>query len=632
MRNTLWVLTPLAVLCFGCPQTSGTDGGNGTDSGSGNSDSGTPDSGTDAGPACDWPQFAHDSTHSSNTCAVAQPPNRVLATLVYDPFVPNEQWETYGGDLQAHYPSPLLVGDDVYMMNKSGQYVDCEPPLSGPYADGGYTGLLADGGPCGSFAWNSEVWTEKKFEWEDGVLMEQWMFWSDWKPVPAFLTTWEPPFQAAVVADTVLIPGAGGTVHQVDRDTGVQRALLNPFPVDGGINPNIYLTGGIAVDGQNNAYYNALLLDPNDVFNDATGYLVRIGADGTLSSATYQSLVPIAPAATDLCYGVFDTYQFDPDSGIDYPILLPPPDDGGNPVYPAQASCMSQRAGLNATPAVGPDGTIYIVSRAHDYEHYGFIAAVNPDLTPKWQVSMRDYLNDGCGVLIPADAFPDGGLPDGGYGFDHCRVGAAAGVDPGTNMKPVGIVDDASSATPIVLPDGTIAYGSLSFYNNDRGHLFHVSSAGVLGTYDFGWDITPAFYSHDGTYSLITKDNHYFFWDGSPSTYYITQLDASLHPEWSFQNTNPNACTRQPDGGVTCVPNVPNDGFEWCISAPAVDGAGKILGNSEDGNLYILGSDGGLSSQTFLQLALGAAYTPVAMDSQGRIYALNGGYLTVLGQ
>lgn len=36
--------------------------------------------------------------------------------------------------------------------------------------------------------------------------------------------------------------------------------------------------------------------------------------------------------------------------------------------------------------------------------------------------------------------------------------------------------------------------------------------------------------------------------------------------------------------------------------------------------------------QTFPNQALGAAYTPIALDPSGRIYALNNGELSVLGR
>ena len=53
------------------------------------------------------------------------------------------------------------------------------------------------------------------------------------------------------------------------------------------------------------------------------------------------------------------------------------------------------RPALNAAPAIGTDGTIYTVTRTHlldGINRYAGIAAVNPDLTPKWWTSMRDRL------------------------------------------------------------------------------------------------------------------------------------------------------------------------------------------------------------------------------------------------
>jgi hypothetical protein len=36
-------------------------------------------------------------------------------------------------------------------------------------------------------------------------------------------------------------------------------------------------------------------------------------------------------------------------------------------------------------------------------------------------------------------------------------------------------------------------------------------------------------------------------------------------------------------------------------------------------------------TQTFLNQALGAAYTPISLDPSGRVYTLNNGELTILG-
>jgi len=54
--------------------------------------------------------------------------------------------------------------------------------------------------------------------------------------------------------------------------------------------------------------------------------------------------------------------------------------------------------------------------------------------------------------------------------------------------------------------------------------------------------------------------------------------------------------------------------------------------NAEDGFVYQIGQGGVLKTQTFLNQALGAAYTPISLDPRGRIYTLNNGELTVFGR
>src|SRR5438445_12346526 len=78
----------------------------------------------------DWTQWGLSASHSGVACAEAQPMVRALVDIVYDPFVPDESLET-GGDLLAHYQTPLVAGDDVFMMAKSGDFVPCNPPGSG---------------------------------------------------------------------------------------------------------------------------------------------------------------------------------------------------------------------------------------------------------------------------------------------------------------------------------------------------------------------------------------------------------------------------------------------------------------------------------------------------------------------
>jgi len=204
-----------------------------------------------------------------------------------------------------------------------------------------------------------------------------------------------------------------------------------------------------------------------------------------------------------------------------------------------------------------------------------------------------------------------------------------------------------------------VLYGAYTRYNIARGHLvkFSASTGRVMAFFDFGWDTTPAAFSHDGTYSIVIKDNHYdeeagFYCNPSSGVsltvcastgipagpFYITQLNANLVPEWKFHGIETNSCTTNPDGTLSCVSDHPN-GFEWCINAPVIDGNRTVYVESEDGHAYVIpqGHTGVFDMNSpdvkrlFLRLALGAAYTPLSIDQNGRIYTQNGGHLFVLG-
>ena len=211
------------------------------------------------------------------------------------------------------------------------------------------------------------------------------------------------------------------------------------------------------------------------------------------------------------------------------------------------------------------------------------------------------------------------------------------------------MVNDSSSSSPAVAPDGSILYGAYTRYNYTQGHLMHFDANGnYLGAFGFGWDLTPAIFAHNGTWSAIVKNNHYgdtgSYCDdpnicppdrtstnpASPEAYYVSQIRVDMSIEWSFQNTNNRSCSRNSDGSISCVSDHPF-GFEWCVNAPVVDSNGVVYANSEDGNLYAIAPGGKLKQQLFQQLAIGAAYTPASLDSEGRIYTQNDGHLFIAG-
>jgi hypothetical protein len=552
---------------------------------------------------CNWTQFAQDPTHAGNACTKGQLPRKLLAHVVFDPFAGIAAAEAArGGEatLLVHYPAPLVVDDDVYLLAKGGSWTPCEPLGSFALADGGEQ--------CGLAARDSQSWGVQRLHWEGGILKPVWTYASDWKPPPFALTDWEPVFQPAIGGDVLYVPGANGAVHRVDRLSGKLIGKLEAASATGA-----FVAGGIAVDSKGVAFFTVLTTAPEG------GLLVRADSAGTQTTVSFDALVPGAP--TD-CRGTFNPPSFERPY---------PPVDGGIFLEPPKITCRAQRPGLNSTPAVAPDGTVYVVGRAHNSSRYSSLIAATNALKPQWARSLRGILNDGCGVTNPSIGVPN---PDGGTTRTGlCRVGAPQGVDPATNEPPAGRVDDASTSSPVVLPDGTVLYGALTSYNTARGHLLRFSSTGEpMETYDFGWDVTPAVWKHDGSFSLLSKDNHYFEWDGSAPKFLLTRLSPSLKPEWSFKNSNLEACHTEVDGGVTCATGDHPDGFEWCINAPAVDSEGTMFANAEDGNLYVIDATGKEKGRFFLKLAIGAAYTPIAIDKVGRIYAENGGELFVVGE
>ena len=554
------------------------------------------------GGRCEWRQWGQSFAHDGQVCARGQEPLRELEHVTIDPFVAQEQAES-SGSLVVHYQVPLLDRRGyVFVLQKAGIYVSCDPPGSGQPA------------PCGWNAMGTQVWTETAFRWRQGRLVQQWSFASDWKPVPGrFVSGWEPMFQPALSAKLVYVPGAGGTIYKLDKRKGRVEARINPFGTT--IDPDTYVAGGLTIDASGNVYYNVLRLDPViPVLGDAEGWLVKVSRRDEVSMVAYRNLIPGAPAADDLCFLTFASLGVQP--ARPWP---PPPNPDGSQALPPLARCSSQRPAVNVTPAIGPDGTIFTVSRAHRLGSYAYVVALTPDLQLRWATSLRDLVEDGCGVLVPY-----------GSSSSDCRPGSRLGVDPATNLPPAGNVLDLASSSPTALPDGGVLYGVNNGYNGSRGHLVKLdASGGFVGAYDFGWDSTPALYAHDGTYSVVIKDNHY----ATNGPFFITQLDAGLKVEWQFANTNSQTCERLPDGTVSCVDDGEHpDGFEWCINAPAVDRDGTVYANSEDGNFYVVDQGGMQKAHVFLNRTQGAAYTPLAIDSEGRIYAMNNGELSVLGR
>ena len=582
-------------------------------------------------PAPFWGQWGQTPQHTGTVGVAGQTGSRILADIVYDPFTSKEEQGPYAtGDLLAHFQTPLIDGNDVFMECKTGQYSNIKN-------------------------WQVQTWCEKKFTWVDGVLTLQWNHISDWKPVPFSPDKdgpgWEPVYHAVLTAQAIWVPGFGGSVFKLDRDTGT-GPQINPFGTT--LDPNTFTVGPLSADKKGNIYYNVMQLDGSakdpwaDGVDVPNSWLVKITASGVPTAVPWSSLVTgvdtegnAIPAATAQC-----PWRY-PNSALPWPVLKP----DGTPAAPDTVTCGSQRPPVNTAPAIGPDGTIYDISRAAHDDYFGYVVAINPNLTTRWLASMREKFTDGCGTAT----LPPNGAPGG------CRVGAPLGVSPPTGKKGDGRVLDDSTSAVVVAPDGSVYYGAYTRYNYAQGHMMRWSSSGVylpanndaLSGFQFGWDITPGIYPYtapDGssTFAVITKENHYgdvgsYCNDaticppdrtatnpGYPEQYFIAATNPDLSVRWRFQNKNTNSCGYNNQGVFTCTSDHPF-GFEWCVNAPGVDVNGTVFANSEDGNLYELDRNGNLVNQVFTNLAVGAAYTPLSIGPDGKIYTQNNGHLFVVG-
>lgn len=527
-----------------------------------------------------WSQFGGNPRHTSNTTTSAQSMARIVADVVHDPYVDYERQAAGGESLNVHYASPLLDGDDVFMSYKSTTFTFLNPSLSGP------------------IVWD---WSVHRLHWENGQLVEKWSAMLDYQQVPPRAGLWETVVQPVIANGFIYAPAFGGSLLQIDRNSGSVVRRINPFGV---LDGNTFVSGPPAADASGNIFYTAFRMQNggNPWLDDIAGaWLIRVAPDGSSAIVPFSTLIPDAPKADDACRTQFARGTSP----------LPPTPTAVPPATP----CGSQRPGLNVAPAISSDGTIYVMSRAHANDYYSYLVAVNPDLTPKWDRSLRLRFNDGCNVFYPPNGTPGG-----------CPAGTATGVDPNTNEAGSGRVNDLSTASPVVAPDGSIIYGAHSAYNLAQGHLMHFAAGGsYLGDYPFGWDTTPAIWQHDGTYSIVTKENHYAF-DFQPAPGdFITQLDPQFHVEWQYANPSRIVCHAADD----C--DVEEYGFEFCVNAPAVDMHGTVYANSEDGILYAIRQGGVLLDRIPLGAPEGSAYTPLAIDNQGRVYAEAGGHLLAVG-
>ena len=227
--------------------------------------------------AQDWSQWGRDATHRGVSESPGVRLQRVVASVVVDPFVADMK-RRYGY-LPVHYPVTLVDGKTIVTVEKSGTF----------------TGIPTR---------HTQEWSVSTFVRTSAGLRRMWSVATDWKPAPHFGGTGgailEQPYQCAIDGEAVWAPAAGGTMLKVNRVSGRISARVNPFGA--AVDPQIFAVGGPVVDANRNVYYNAIRLHADrpwaeDVQN---AWLVRISADGAVSTVSYSVLLPNAPKPSGL--------------------------------------------------------------------------------------------------------------------------------------------------------------------------------------------------------------------------------------------------------------------------------------------------------------------------------------------
>src|SRR6516165_3382331 len=157
------------------------------------------------GPA-NWPQWGQNPQHQGFVDIAGQPLTNILADLTFDPNVPAEKAST-GGDLLVHYQAPLLHENNVFMEFKGGPFTDADH-------------------------WNTQTWSERRYHWEDGQLVEKWS------------------------TMTKLARGDGSVVSRIDPG----------YPATA--NATTFVAGPLSADSAGNVYFNAIQLDNTHPWGD----------------------------------------------------------------------------------------------------------------------------------------------------------------------------------------------------------------------------------------------------------------------------------------------------------------------------------------------------------------------------
>lgn len=270
---------------------------------------------------------------------------------------------------------------------------------------------------------------------------------------------------------------------------------------------------------------------------------------------------------------------------------------------------------FNSSPMVGPDGTIY--ARRRD----GYLYAVNPNGTRKWKTLVN------CDSWVSPALGTDGTIYVAGY-TDLKAIRSADGAILWT--FPTG---NTIYSSPAIAPDGTIYFGGMDtkvYAVNPNTHQAKpgwpvVTGGAVVSSPAIDRDGTIYVGSSDGKLYALKPDGTYKW---SPLTLSLgSGVDSSpaLGPDgtiyvgcWDHKVYAVNPATGQVKSGWPYT-----TGYA-VRSSPAVAADGTIFIGSDDGKVYALNPDGTAVGAPWPLQTSGQVFSSPVIGTNGTVYVGSG--------
>lgn len=541
-------------------------------------------------PACDYSQIHGTSTHGGTAC-IEQTGLRVVAVLGQDPDVDAEVAES--GFLPVHESAPLTSANMVVIPKRAG-FTGGATRQTATHAVDAYRWVPGVGSPGATLV---PAWTARTdYQTIDGAIG------------PAFTNGFVAMFQPAIANGSVYVPARAGRLLRLDLDTGAVQAVIDPlagtaFSGDA----RTVGVGALSVDSIGRVLYTVTAFNATSNSNGVqprASFLARVLPSNTTELAPWTSVASASigvPQTTSACEYPFGT------SGT-----APAKDSTSRP---PQFGCGSQRPGMNAAPAIGADGHIVVLTHANNAVGTAFLVELDDSLTPIRAMSTVGHMLHGCGVRLDPKSQACRIITDGGA--------TNFGFDPAFNTPVRFRGFDIVSGSPTIGPDGSLTIsgytGGFTFGGgfDARGGQVAFGAGGTFRAVndEFGMDVTPSSFAHDGTFSYLQDRNLYSLGDLGVARYspaFVLEQQSKIPPD-------ANAAT--PDFLDA------NIAFDITGTRYAVNGDGHLYKFGVDGRLLervaLPGKDGNVRSVITLS-------NFVARDRAGRIYLSYAGSVYVI--